>query len=132
MSPTVAARQSGVKNGKALLRRPDIREYLLNLQAKARQRFEIDRDEVLKGFKAAAEMAEALEDPTGMTGAWREIGKMLGYYEPETKRLILSTEQEHRKQQLETLRESELLDLAGTDVIDAEFTLVDSSRSLDS
>jgi len=124
MKPPLAAKTANVSSPKKLLARPDVREYLLELQAQARRKFEVSRDDVVVGFKRAAELAELLEDPMAMIAAHRELAKLFGLYEPETKRLILSTEQEHRRQQLETLDEGMLLDLAGSDVIDAEFSLV--------
>lgn len=44
---------------------------------------QMTRKKVMDGFIAAAEMAQLQADPTAMTGAWREIGKMCGYYEPK-------------------------------------------------
>lgn len=46
---------------------------------------QMTRKRVMDGFLAAAEMAQLQADPTSMTGAWREIGKMCGYYEPVKK-----------------------------------------------
>jgi|GEM_PF-2489500 len=43
---------------------------------------QMTRKRVMDGFLEAAEMARLQADPTAMTGAWREIGKMCGYYEP--------------------------------------------------
>lgn len=44
---------------------------------------QMTRKKVMDGFIAAAEMAQLQADPTAMTGAWREIGKMCGFYEPK-------------------------------------------------
>lgn len=43
---------------------------------------QMTRKKVMDGFLEAAEMARIQADPTAMTGAYREIGKMCGYYEP--------------------------------------------------
>lgn len=44
---------------------------------------QMTRKKVMDGFIDAAEMARLQADPTAMTGAFREIGKMCGYYEPK-------------------------------------------------
>ena len=44
---------------------------------------QMTRKKVMDGFIAAAEMAQLQADPTAMVGAYREIGKMCGYYEPK-------------------------------------------------
>ena len=46
---------------------------------------QMTRKKVMDGFLEAAEMAKLQADPTAMTGAWREVGKMCGYYEPVRK-----------------------------------------------
>lgn len=46
---------------------------------------QMTRKRVMDGFLAAAEMAQLQADPTALVGAWREVGKMCGYYEPVKK-----------------------------------------------
>lgn len=46
---------------------------------------QMTRKKVMDGFLEAAEMARMQADPTALTGAWREVGKMCGYYEPVKK-----------------------------------------------
>lgn len=125
LPPKQAAREAGLASYRNVMRRPDIKAYLVELQADARKKYEIDRDDVAKMFMEAAEMARALEDPQALIAAAREIGKLLGHYEPEERRITLSVDQTKRKQELEMLDESKLLDLAGTDVVDAEFKLIE-------
>lgn len=43
---------------------------------------QMTRAKVMEGFLDAASIAKLQADPTAMVGAWREIGKMCGYYEP--------------------------------------------------
>lgn len=42
---------------------------------------QMTRQKVMDGFLTAAAMAQTLGDPTALTGAWREVGKMCGYYQ---------------------------------------------------
>lgn len=51
---------------------------------------QMTRKKVMDGFLDAAEMARLQADPTAMTGAWREVGKMCGYYEPVKKTIDIN------------------------------------------
>jgi hypothetical protein len=51
---------------------------------------QMTRKRVMDGFLDAAEMARLQADPTAMTGAWREVGKMCGYYEPVRKSIDIN------------------------------------------
>lgn len=51
---------------------------------------QMTRKKVMDGFLEAADMARTLGDPTALTGAWREVGKMCGYYEPVRKRIDIN------------------------------------------
>ncbi len=51
---------------------------------------QMTRAKVMEGFLEAAAMAKLQADPTAMVGAWREVGKMCGYYEPVRKRIDIT------------------------------------------
>lgn len=51
---------------------------------------QMTRKKVMDGFLEAAEMARVQADPTCMVGAYREIGKMCGYYEPVKKTIDIN------------------------------------------
>lgn len=83
------------------------------------QKTGITKEEVLQGLKDAAEMARVMADPQAMVRAFSEIGKMLGFYEPEKK----VVEHQVGKQTMEALRmlsDEELLKLAKGRVIEGE------------
>jgi hypothetical protein len=126
VSVAAAGRMVGIKQPHKIMKKPEAQAYLLSLQADSEAKFGIKRDEVLQGFKDAVTQASILGDTQAQIAGWREIGRMMGFYEPETKRLILSTEEENRRRQLETMDEKKLLEMAGdTMVIDGEFDLLD-------
>jgi len=129
LSPTAAGRSVGVKNPVRVSKRPDIIAYILILQRDAAEKYNVTRDDVIAGFKDAIDTAHLLGDAQAKISGWREIGRMMGYYEPETKRIILSTEEENRKRQLGLMDEKLLMDMAGDDlIIDAEFDLLQSTE----
>jgi phage terminase small subunit len=48
-----------------------------------------------------------------MIAGWREIAKMLGYYEPERRKIDVSVSAKRMVDQFETMSDEELLRLAG-------------------
>lgn len=51
---------------------------------------QMTRKRVMDGFLKAAEIAELQAEPHAMVAAWREIGKMCGYYEPKRAQLDIN------------------------------------------
>lgn len=85
---------------------------------------QMTRKRVMEGFLEAADMAKLQADPTALTGAWREVGKMCGYYEPVKKVIELNVNGQIT-QKVERLDDATLLAIVkgevGGDVIDAVF-----------
>jgi len=76
-------------------------------------RLEISRENVLEGFQEAYEIAKDNSNPGAMTGAYRELAKMCGYYKPDKKQIEVSqTGRDHLKS-LESLSDEELLGMLG-------------------
>ena len=118
---TTAAKQAGYQNP------PKSKEVAAYVQA-ARQELQsttqIKRAEVLEMLVRSYELAELAGEPATMVSAAREIGKMLGYYEPETIKLELSSNQARLKSKFTSMSDEELLEIAegNAKVIDGEFT----------
>lgn len=79
----------------------------------------ISRDDVLDGFKDAIDMAKLQGDPQSMIRGWTEVGKMLGFYAPEVKKLELTHGAKLVRSELEQMSEEELLRLASAEAVDA-------------
>ncbi len=132
MSPARAAKHAGAKSTAAATKyekNPKVKQYLSTQRESMRRASRITRDDVLEGFKEAIHDAKLLSDPQAQIAGWREIGKMLGFYEPETKRVVLTTDQAEQQRQLELMGEQELLRLAlddpdAKDIIDADFDFI--------
>lgn len=130
MSRDQASKHAGYSssNLSRALRRPRCQAYMKELFEKAQDEFNFTRADVVKGLKAAIDDASILSDPTAQIAGWREIGKILGLYAPEEKKIVLTSDQERLRNQLETIPEEELLRLAGSismDVIEGECEEVD-------
>lgn len=125
MTPTQAARHAGYKSLGSLEHNSKVKAYLASQREVMRKRSQISRDDVLEGFKRAIDDARVLADPTAQIAGWREIGRMLGYYEPETRKLVLSIDQQQARRELEVMAEDELLRLAAGEargeIVDADF-----------
>jgi phage terminase small subunit len=63
-----------------LLRNPKVQKALQARQSADATRLSPSREDVLQGLIQAAERARTMSDPAAMISAWREIGRMQGYY----------------------------------------------------
>ena len=81
-------------------------------QALLAEEVEITRADVVQGIKDAIERARLQAEPATEIRGWVEIGKILGHYAPETKKLLLSDDQDRVIRKLESLSTAELLALA--------------------
>lgn len=85
---------------------------------------QMTRQRVMEGFLEAADMAKLQADPTALTGAWREVGKMCGYYEPVKKTIDININGVIT-QKVERIDDETLLAIikgqAGADVIEGVF-----------
>jgi phage terminase small subunit len=84
------------------------------------------RADVLTMFKEAYDMAKLSAEPASMTAAAREIGKMLGFYEPESIKVTLTSDQNALLGKFRGMSREQLAQIAAgsAKVIDGEFTHV--------
>ena len=93
------------------LRIAKVSEALQAAQAVDAARLSISRENVLGWLQSAFLIARQKGDPAAMVSAAREIGKMLGLYAPEVKKIALSTGQNKTHARLSRMSDQELLDL---------------------
>ncbi len=119
MSQEKSARMANYKDGSSgtyLMRKPWIVEAVEMQRAKNRKALEYTRDEVLRGIKEAVEQAVLLADPTAQIAGWREIGKMLGYYDEAQKPKDMTPLQRRLIQKFENMEPEQLLALIANPV----------------
>lgn len=87
---------------------------------------QMTRKKVMEGFLDAAEMAKIQADPTALTGAWREVGKMCGYYEPVKRTLNINLKGDITVKKLERASDEDLLKLIKGEIEDVAFTEVEA------
>ena len=80
-----ASRSAGlhVSNACAALRTKAVQSYLAEARAEIEEISTLKRLDVLNLFIEAIDMARTLADPAQMINGAKEVGKMLGFYEPE-------------------------------------------------
>jgi len=117
MNGAAAAQRAGYskKTSRAiaceLLTKPDIQAELQARGAALARELEITRAGVVRGLLDAFEMAKADRQPSVMVSAAREIGKMLGMYAVETKRIELTAGQDAVQVRMEKMSDAQLLAL---------------------
>lgn len=87
---------------------------------------QMTRKKVMEGFLEAADMARMMSDPTALTGAWREVGKMCGYYEPVKRTIDINVSGNVTMKRLEAMSDSDLLKLVKGEVEDVAFTEIEA------
>lgn len=124
-SKAEAAREAGYNvNGVAQIEKSaDVRAALEQARSELSSVTQIKRAEVIEMLKEAYDMAKLAAEPSSMVSAAKEIGKMLGYYEPETIKIETQRGSGTVQRKLMTMSDEELLELAegNVKVIDGEF-----------
>lgn len=98
----------------------DVRLRIQELQKETSENAGVTKDMVAEGLKEAAALAKTLADPTGMVAAWRELGKLLGFYAPEVKKLERGINKQELKKAIEDLSDEELLQLSRGRVVEGQ------------
>lgn len=104
---------------------PAVQDELRRIRAETASNVKITKEEVVQMLVDAAGMAKLIGDPTGLVAAAREIGKMLGFYAPEAKKLMLGVDQATLKKALQEMNDEELYKLAHARTIDGTAERVD-------
>lgn len=126
LNKAASGRAAGLSSPQASLnmeKNPKVRAAIRYLIRESAQKVdELTKSDVLSGMMDAVNAASTASE---LVMAWREIGKLLGVYEPERKVVEM---RDLSKQELKELPDSELAKLAGDKmrtVVDGEYTEVD-------
>lgn len=119
-------------NAYRLEKHPGVRAALTAASRMATEKMDLTRDDVLRGLQDAVVAAATSAE---LTAAWREIGKVIGAYEPEKHEHILRLE-DLTLERLQSLPASELAKMAegnlftiqrDDDPLDAEYEVLQDS-----
>jgi phage terminase small subunit len=109
-----AARKAGysVKTAYAIgaenLRKPQIKAAIQARQAATALELGVTRKKLISELLEAIRTARAQGDPMGMIAGAREVGKMLGLYAPEEKKIDLTVNQQCLRSQFDGMSDDEL------------------------
>jgi len=95
-----------------------VSQELARVRAETASNVGITKEMVIEMLREAADLAKLQADPTGIVQAAREMGKMLGFYAPEVKKITRDMNKQDLQKLLTELTEDELLRLANAKVID--------------
>jgi hypothetical protein len=127
---TMAARTAGYGqpaiDANRLMKSPRIKGALTHMQKKYEKASQMSRKKVMDGMLEAIDMAKVQSEPGVMVAGWREIGRMCGYYAAEKKIIDINITAKRAVDKLETMSDSELLEMIDTDseAIEGEFAEV--------
>ena len=126
-SAIFAGYPAGQKRGANVEKYPTVQRELSIARAELAKSTGLTKEDILEGLKKAAEMAQVMADPQAMVRAWSEIGKMLGYYAPEVKKVLHGLDAESRAA-IKALPDEELHKLARGRLIEGECKDVTETR----
>lgn len=108
------------------LKRPEIQEALAERRAKHEKLFDVTRKQVVDGILEAAEMAKVMSEPMVMVAAWREAGRLCGYYEPQKTKIDITVTGNLTVRQIQEMPEEELLKLvAPVEALEGDYERVE-------
>lgn len=117
MPPSHAARSAGYPEDKGhtstnLMKQRNIQAALKIASMELAKASAMNRKKVLDGFQEAIGMAKLQGDPAVMVMAWREIGRMCGFYEATKHEVKVSVDGQVTHKAIRNLSDEELLRMA--------------------
>lgn len=94
--------------------KPDVQAVLQARQAEVASDLHITRQGVIQGLLEAVDMGREQRNPAAMVLALREMGKMLGFYAPEVRRLEVRGDAMGFEQPFQYMTDNELMALVAT------------------
>jgi phage terminase small subunit len=114
---SLACREAGYSAGCAsvtgvrLLANHSVLRRIQALEAAAAEALGVTRHKVLLELQEAAALAKEKGDPAAMIAAWREIGKMCGYYAPDRMKVDVRSDVSVEMRRMEQMTDAELINL---------------------
>lgn len=82
-----APRSAKVAASRMMSKDNPVRRAIQARQGVDSRRLGVNRDRAIAGLLEAIEQARVQSNPLAMIRGWAEVGRMMGYYAPETKRV---------------------------------------------
>ena len=97
--------------GTRMLRNASVQEALQARQSADAARLCLRREDVLAALLEAVDQARVQSNPMAMVSGLREIGKMLGFYAPEVKKVDLNVAGQVELKRMNQMSDAELLQI---------------------
>jgi len=107
---------------------PAVQQELAKARAETADAIGITKKDVAQMLLDAAQMAKVMADPQALVRAASELGKMLGHYAPEVKKVEHGVDIDSVKKAVAQLSEEELIKLARGRIVEGEVLHVQTSR----
>ena len=120
LSDHAAAVQAGQPHAGALAKSATVKEQLTAARRWLTDTTQITRLDVIEGVIDGIECARMQGDSGNVIKGWTEVGKILGHYAPEVKKIELSTNQGRLRAKFEALSDEDLLAIAEGRVLNGE------------
>jgi len=97
---------------------PLVKDELARIRKEVIENTGVTKEQVVGMFMEAANFARILGDSMGLISAARELGKMLGHYAPEVKKIEKSIDKNELRKALKDMNDEDLYKLANARTID--------------
>lgn len=91
-----------------LLTNPNVRAVLDERQQADADRLSMAREHVVAGFLEAARLAREQSNPGAMVAAWKELGKLCGFYPTRRTEIVIDTVKSDIPNRFEAMTDAEL------------------------
>lgn len=98
-----------------------VQAALKEAQAETAEAVNVTKEDIARGLLSAAALARQMADPGSLVRAYTELGKMLGHYAPEVKKVEHGVGKE-TLEALERMSDRDLLRLSQGTIVDGEVT----------
>jgi len=120
-SAILAGYPAGQEAGKQVEAQPTVAAELARIRAAMAVNSGVTKEDIVQMFLDAATLARSCADATGLVAAARELGKLLGFYAPEVKKVMHGMDKEQIKQALSDMSDEELYKIAHARTLEGEF-----------
>lgn len=86
-----------------------VRDALAQARSELSSAAQITRADIIDGIMEAINMARLSADPATMVKGWTEVGKILGHYAPEVKRVEITDSQKRLQSKFEVMSDEDLI-----------------------
>lgn len=101
-----------------------VQAQLMKIRKEAIENSGVTKEDVIQMLVDAADMAKVMADPTGMVAAARELGKMLGFYAPEVKKVTHGLDANSLRAMMDSLDDADLQRIANAQAIEGVATRI--------